>query len=334
MDGWNLLHFAATNECPEVALKLVEQLLKEPEVDAGVLSSKKFAAFAMAATMMNQHSKQPEYGQQKNQHSTDNPCSQCFQALKLLLERTTLSHSFDTACNTPFSYILLVACERCWRESLLLFKHHPQIGSEAKIIVDSQNPLHSLLLWGVPLSRVGFLLNIGADAAATAFDGRTALRIMLENWPDVTNGIKLIRFSCDRGVDVNTPCTLDRAPLMVAVSKKKLGFIRTLLDKKSIDTSVTHFETGEGIWHLALRSTNPLQIIEILRQRSVQAPINLENRMGTTPLYTTLTLSCDGDVIEALIAAGSNILNPNSHRVSCLEYIIGSRLASSVSFDT
>ncbi|KAF3224476.1 hypothetical protein TWF106_003939 [Orbilia oligospora] len=395
-NGETLLHIAVENEFPETALKLVEWLLKIPDINVDSVTTEGYTAFAVAATMMKRSPEDPGFGQLEL-HSPDSPCFRRFQVLRLLLPRTTSPNGFGDTYNAPFSKTLQVTCGSCWRECLSLFQKHPQIGLEAKITADGQTPLHSLVSREVPLSRVEFLIRSGANATAITLDGRTALHMMLD-WVDTVNGIKLIRLLRDHEVDVNASCRLGKTALMIAAEKQKVDFIRALLgcganvaaidskgcsaldhaidfgsdvsvvkvlveagaeiehssrdrelppvmkaaysgntivlnfllDQKPIDVFRVVAETGENIWHMLLPSDNPLRIIKILKERKLQASINMKDAKQLTPLKKALYMNCSPDILEALVLAGSNVFDQDAHGITCLEYAIESCPVSSI----
>ncbi|KAF3164382.1 hypothetical protein TWF788_001167 [Orbilia oligospora] len=395
-NGETLLHIAVENEFPETALKLVEWLLKIPDINVDSVTTEGYTAFAVAATMMKRSPEDPGFGQLEL-HSPDSPCFRRFQVLRLLLPRTTSPNGFGDTYNAPFSKTLQVTCGSCWRECLSLFQKHPQIGLEAKITADGQTPLHSLVSREVPLSRVEFLIRSGANTTAITLDGRTALHMMLD-WVDTVNGIKLIRLLRDHEVDVNASCRLGKTALMIAAEKQKVDFIRALLgcganvaaidskgcsaldhaidfgsdvsvvkvlveagaeiehssrdrelppvmkaaysgntivlnfllDQKPIDVFRVVAETGENIWHMLLPSDNPLRIIKILKERKLQASINMKDAKQLTPLKKALYMNCSPDILEALVLAGSNVFDQDAHGITCLEYAIESCPVSSI----
>ncbi|KAF3097254.1 hypothetical protein TWF102_003923 [Orbilia oligospora] len=218
-NGETLLHIAVENEFPETALKLVEWLLKLPDIDVDSVTTEGYTAFAVAARMMKRSPEDPDLGQ-LGLHSPDSPCFRRFQVLRLLLPRTTLPNGFGVTYNAPFFETLQVTCEACWRECLLLFQKHPQIGLEAKITADGQTPLQSLVSREV--SRVEFLIRSGANATAIMPDGSTALHMMLD-WLDTVNGIKLIRLLCDHLSEDRSKCQIF-SPVLAVGLETSIGF--------------------------------------------------------------------------------------------------------------
>ncbi|EGX50328.1 hypothetical protein AOL_s00076g92 [Orbilia oligospora ATCC 24927] len=323
-DGETLLHIAVRNEFPETALKLVEWLLKLPDIDVDSVTTEGYTAFAVAAGMMKRSPEDPDLGQ-LGLHSPDSPCFRRFQVLRLLLPRTTLPNGFGVTYNAPFFETLQVTCEACWRECLLLFQKHPQIGLEAKITTDEQTPLHSLVSREVSLSRVEFMIRSGANATAIMPDGRTALHMML-GWLDTVNGIKLIKLLCDHGVDVNASCRLGKTALMVAAEKQKVGFIRALLgcganvaaiDSKGcsaldygieIDSDVSVVkvlvEAGAEIEH----STQDRELPPVIKAASLGNTIVLNFLLDQKPIDVSRTVAETGENIWHMLLFSDNSL--------------------------
>ncbi|KAK6331629.1 hypothetical protein TWF718_002178 [Orbilia javanica] len=397
-DGRTMLHLAVQNDIPKTGFKLVEQLLKEPGVDANIVDGYQRTAFALAAEIL-KGEPGPSDGQQ-NYHSVDSPCYQRLQTLKALLPRTTSPNRFDAFDETPLASTLQIACELCWKDCHFTLKTHPQIGLESDVTTHGGTPLLFLLNATTPnISRVKYLLSIGASPTAIAPDGLTTLHMAL----DLPYTGDLVRVLCAKGADVNAQCTKGKTPLMIAAEKGKLDVVQSLLihgagvtatdsngesvihyairgsgvgaaivrmlisagastencatdgprkgyvpllhaayignlevldlllDQESINVLAKLTSSEEGIWHIGVRSDSPLEVIRVLREKNIQAPINLRSVKKETPLHVALRLGCGQAIIEDLIAAGSDILAEDSFGVSCLQYAIEDRMTNIVS---
>ncbi|KAK6507948.1 hypothetical protein TWF481_006367 [Arthrobotrys musiformis] len=304
--GATPLHLAVENEDPKVTLKLVEQLLRNPDIDPDIaLTDTGCTAFGLAAEVMVKDSNfihSPETG-----HSVDSPCAQRLEVLKILLQRTKSPNTFYSDNSSPLSKLLQVACQDCWYQIIFLFKTHPEIGLKAKITADGLTPLHCLLSQEAALSDVRFLLDNDASVTATAPNGCTALHIMLD-WPSNRNADNVIRLLCARGADVNARSDVGTTPLMTASKNQKLVFTQILLECGADATLVD--SRGRSALNYAIKAGATVELLRTL----VNAGVPLENRRrvnGFTPLLQAVRFG-DPKAVEFLLGLGEKSINASA----------------------
>ncbi|OXU16606.1 hypothetical protein TSAR_006033 [Trichomalopsis sarcophagae] len=168
---------------------------------------------------------------------------------------------------------------------------------------DDINSAHSLLL-------VKMLLDHGSDVNNKDINACTPLQCAI-----YTGDLELVKMIISAGADINVQNRIGATPLHDAVLSCNEEMVFLLLSKgANVDAKTLEFRNSPLHWAAMLNIddshercaiyTGDLELVKMII--SAGADINVQNRIGATPLHDAV-LSCNEEMVFLLLSKGANV---------------------------
>ena len=221
----------------------------------------------------------------------------CYTAVRLLLEHGASVHAKDMDHYVPLMHLEFSTDEQSFQSILdILLK---------SIDINTRTENNETILFGITngdslLENIKYTVHHGADVEHRENEGKTPLRIIIENGKDGQTGLNIVSILLEYGSDINTQANDGRTPLHCAVLFNKPMFIRHLLDNGCEVGRTTHRD--ESVLHFATKNTE-----KDIKPFLFMPDIDLNGRdiFGSTPLHWAVWFQNQRAALE-LVKAGAD----------------------------